>query len=83
MGVTFLTGASSGIGRSLARRLAAGGEVVAAAARRKPLLDSLVVEIEKQGGRALAVRGRRPARSPDSTAGPSIRCTIDPATGSE
>jgi short-subunit dehydrogenase len=55
MGVTFLTGASSGIGRSLARRLAAGGEVVAAAARRKPLLDSLVVEIEKQGGRALAV----------------------------
>ncbi len=55
MTVTFLTGASSGIGRSLARRLAAGGEAVAAAARRKPLLDSLVDEIEKEGGRALAV----------------------------
>ncbi len=55
MAVTFLTGASSGIGRSLARRLAAGGEAVATAARRKPLLDSLVAEIEKEGGRALAV----------------------------
>ncbi len=55
MTVTFLTGASPGIGRSLARRLAAGGEAVAAAARRKPLLDRLVDEIEKEGGRALAV----------------------------
>ena len=55
MGVTFLTGASSGIGRSLARRLAADGDAVVAVARRKPLLDSLVAEIEKRGGRALAI----------------------------
>lgn len=55
MGVTLLTGASSGIGRSLARRLAARGEAMALIARRGELLDSLVVEIEQAGGRALAL----------------------------
>jgi len=55
MTVTVVTGASSGIGRSLARRLAAGGDSVAVLARRKPLLDSLVEEIVQAGGRALAV----------------------------
>lgn len=55
MGITFLTGASSGIGRSLALRLAASGESIAAVARRRDLLDSLVAEIESGGGRALAV----------------------------
>jgi short-subunit dehydrogenase len=55
MGVTFLTGASSGIGRSLARRLALQGEPIAAVARRKPLLDTLVEEITQAGGRAVAV----------------------------
>lgn len=54
MGMTFITGASSGIGHSLARRLAAGGDVVAVVARRKELLDSLVAEIETAGGKALA-----------------------------
>ena len=54
MGVTFITGASSGIGRSLARRLAAH-DAVAAVARREELLDSLVREIEAAGGRAIAV----------------------------
>ena len=53
--VTLVTGASSGIGRSLARRLAAGGDPVVVLARRRALLDSLVEEIEKTGGRALAV----------------------------
>ena len=55
MGVTFITGASSGIGRSLARRLAADGERVVAVARRKPLLDELVEEIERAGGQAIAL----------------------------
>jgi NAD(P)-dependent dehydrogenase (short-subunit alcohol dehydrogenase family) len=55
MGVTFLTGASSGIGRSLARRLAADGDAVAVVARRAELLESLVREIEAAGGRALAI----------------------------
>lgn len=55
MGVTFITGASSGIGRSLALRLAARGEAIAAVARRQPLLESLVEEITRAGGRALAI----------------------------
>jgi short-subunit dehydrogenase len=55
MGVNFITGASSGIGRSLALHLASQGEIIAAVARRKPLLDTLVEEITRAGGRALAV----------------------------
>lgn len=55
MPVTFLTGASSGIGRSLARRLAADGDPLAVVARRAELLASLVAEIEALGGRALAI----------------------------
>ena len=55
MSVTFLTGASSGIGRSLALRLAVQGETIAAVARRKSLLDTLVDEIAREGGRALAI----------------------------
>jgi|RhiMethySRZTD1v2_1073278.scaffolds.fasta_scaffold687396_1 short-subunit dehydrogenase len=56
MSVTFITGASSGIGRSLALRLALQGETIAAVARRKPLLDTLVEEIARTGGRALAIQ---------------------------
>jgi short-subunit dehydrogenase len=51
--VTLLTGASSGIGRSLARRLA--GDPLALVARRKALLDTLAAEIEAAGGEALAL----------------------------
>jgi short-subunit dehydrogenase len=51
--VTLLTGASSGIGRSLARRLA--GDPLALVARRKALLDTLAAEIEAGGGQALAL----------------------------
>jgi len=55
MAVTLVTGASSGIGRSLARRIAAHGDPVAVLARRRELLDELVAEIERGGGRALAL----------------------------
>ena len=55
MGMTVVTGASSGIGRSLARRIASSGEPVALLARRRRLLDTLVEEIEEAGGRAIAV----------------------------
>ena len=55
MAVTLVTGASSGIGRSLARRIAAHGDPVAVLARRRELLDELVAEIERAGGRALAL----------------------------
>jgi short-subunit dehydrogenase len=55
MSTTLITGASSGIGRSLARRIAAHGESVALVARRKPLLDTLVNEIVESGGTACAI----------------------------
>jgi NAD(P)-dependent dehydrogenase (short-subunit alcohol dehydrogenase family) len=55
MGMNLVTGASSGIGRSLARRLAADGDPVAVLARRIDLLEDLVAEIERAGGRALAI----------------------------
>ena len=52
--VTVVSGASSGIGRSLARRMAAAGDPVGLLARRAPLLDTLVDEIEAAGGTARA-----------------------------
>jgi short-subunit dehydrogenase len=55
MGMAFITGASSGIGRSLAKRVAAGGDAVAVVARRKELLDSLTEEIRQAGGEAVAI----------------------------
>ena len=55
MKVAFITGASSGLGRGMALRLAAEGYAVAAAARRADELDTLVAEIRGGGGRALAV----------------------------
>jgi short-subunit dehydrogenase len=53
--VTVVTGASEGIGRSLAVELARRGEAVALLARRKSLLDEVVAEINQAGGRALAI----------------------------
>jgi short-subunit dehydrogenase len=46
----LLTGASSGIGRVLARELAARGAALAVAARREGLLEELAGEIEREGG---------------------------------
>lgn len=55
MNVTFVTGASSGLGREIAIRLAARGETIIALARRHEPLDALVREIEAGGGRARAI----------------------------
>jgi NADP-dependent 3-hydroxy acid dehydrogenase YdfG len=53
--VAFVTGASSGIGEATARALAGEGAAVAVAARRTDRLDRLVAELEREGGRALAI----------------------------
>jgi short-subunit dehydrogenase len=55
MSVTLITGASSGMGRSLALRMAASGEGVGLLARRRELLEKLADEIRSAGGHALAV----------------------------
>jgi short-subunit dehydrogenase len=50
-----ITGASSGIGEELAKRLAADGVKVALLARRRERMDATVAAIEAAGGRALAI----------------------------
>jgi NAD(P)-dependent dehydrogenase (short-subunit alcohol dehydrogenase family) len=51
----LVTGASSGLGRGLAHRLAEAGAQVVVTARRRERLDELVGEIKANGGEALAV----------------------------
>ena len=53
----LVTGASSGIGAALARRLAASGTEVALLARREDLLASLRDELSRAGGKARSYPG--------------------------
>lgn len=53
--VALVTGASSGIGRTTALRLAAAGSAVAIVARRAERLDELAEEIRAAGGTALTI----------------------------
>jgi 2-deoxy-D-gluconate 3-dehydrogenase len=54
--VALVTGASRGIGRDLAKALAAAGAAVAVVARDLPSLEHLASEIRADGGDAIAVR---------------------------
>ncbi len=53
--VVIVTGASSGIGRALALRLAKQGAKVVLAARRAGLLEQVAADCRQSGGQALAV----------------------------
>ena len=52
--VAFVTGASQGIGRACALKLATAGAAVAVAARNQEKLNELVNEIAAAGGKAAA-----------------------------
>lgn len=54
--VVVITGASDGIGRAVALRLADGGAWLALAARDAAKLDAVAAECRARGGRAIAVR---------------------------
>ena len=66
--VVVITGASSGIGRVTAERLARNGASVVLTARRAELLDEVAAGINRQGGRALAI----PADVADAAAMDSV-----------
>src|SRR6202161_327934 len=53
--VVVITGASSGLGESPARRFESLGATFALGARRKDRLDAIVKSIQADGGKALAV----------------------------
>jgi len=55
--VAIVTGASSGIGRAMALLFAQEGASVVVNARQQAGLDAVVAQIEKVGGRAIAVAG--------------------------
>ena len=55
--IVAITGASAGIGRACAERIAQGGHAVVLNARRAELLQDVVTTIVSGGGRALAVPG--------------------------
>lgn len=72
--VAIVTGGSRGIGRAIARRLAADGRKVVIAARDRSTLDAAAREITNAGGEATAIA--LDLRSPDAPAA-LVRATLD------
>ena len=72
--VALVTGASSGIGRHMAKTLANAGAQVIAVARRVDKLDALVSEIKHNGGQAHAV-------AMDVTSANSVKACFDEVEG--
>jgi len=64
--VALITGAGQGVGQGIAFALAAEGAAIAVTGRTASKLEHTVAEIEKRGGRALAVECN--VRNPDSLA---------------
>ncbi|MEP5569375.1 MAG: SDR family oxidoreductase [Halioglobus sp.] len=73
--IALVTGASSGLGAHFATVLAAAGASVAVAARRKDKLETLVDDIKRAGGIALAV-------TMDVTSGESVNSAVEEITES-
>lgn len=65
--IAIVTGAGTGIGASTAKLLASEGAQVVVVGRRKALLDAVVAEIERSGGKAVA-RSSDLARPKDAAA---------------
>jgi meso-butanediol dehydrogenase / (S,S)-butanediol dehydrogenase / diacetyl reductase len=70
--VALVTGASSGIGRAIAKELARQGHRVAVSARRSNQLESLRDEIETEGGAAFTQSG-------DMTSTAEVEAVVDAA----
>lgn len=68
--VAVVTGASRGIGKSVALTFAKEGAIVVAVARNSSLLDSLLAEIAKEGGTAIKIAA-------DISVEPECRALID------
>ncbi|RWF92248.1 MAG: SDR family NAD(P)-dependent oxidoreductase [Mesorhizobium sp.] len=76
-----VTGASAGVGRAVALRLAREGAKVALIARDKPALSQLKAEIEGKGGEALAIAADVSDAAKVVAAADEIESTLGPIDG--